>query len=67
MGGKYSSLDKHRQFLPPDHPFRIDIINFTKGVVMTDHPPITMSGAKIRQQIDVLVANPEGGFVVYGE
>ena len=21
-GGKYSSFDKHRQFLPPEHPFR---------------------------------------------
>jgi hypothetical protein len=26
-----------------------------------------MTGAKIRQQIDGLVANPEGGFVGYGE
>jgi hypothetical protein len=66
-GGKYSSFDKHRQFLPPDHPFRLDIKNFTKDVVVTDRPPATMTGAKIRQQIDGFVANTEGGFVGYGE
>jgi hypothetical protein len=66
-GGKYSSFDKHRQFLPPDHPFRLDIKNFTKGVVVSDRPPATMTGAEIRQQIDVLVANTKGGFVGYGE
>jgi hypothetical protein len=66
-GGKYSSFDKHRQFLTPDHPFRLDIKNFTKGVVVTDRPPTTMTGAEIRQQIDGLVANTEGGFVGYGE
>ena len=66
-GGKYSSFDKHRQFLPADHPFRLDIKNFTKGVVVTDRPPAAMTGAEIRQQIDGLVANTEGGFVGYGE
>ena len=66
-GGKYSSFDKHRQFLPADNPFRLDIKNFTKGVVVTDRPPATMTGAEIRQQIDGLVANTEGGFVGYGE
>ena len=35
-GGKFSSFDKHRQFLPLDHAFRRDIKNFTKGVVVTD-------------------------------
>jgi hypothetical protein len=48
-GGKYSSFDKHLQFLPPDHAFRLDIKNFTKGVVVTDHPPAMMTGAKVRQ------------------
>jgi hypothetical protein len=66
-GGKYSSFDKHRQFLPADHPFLLDIKNFTKGVVVTDRPPATMTRAEIRQQIDGLVANTEGGFVGYGE
>jgi hypothetical protein len=64
---KYSSFDKHRQFLPPDHPFCLDIKNFTKGVVVTYRPPGTMTAAKIRQQIDGLVANTEGGFMGYGE
>ena len=32
-GGKYSSFDRHRQFLPLDHPFKQDIKNFTKGIV----------------------------------
>ena len=35
-GRKYSSFDKHRQFLPLDHPFRRGINNFTKGVVVKD-------------------------------
>jgi hypothetical protein len=48
-GGKYSSFDKHQQFLPPDHPFCLNIKNFTKGVVVTDRPPATMTGAKIHQ------------------
>jgi hypothetical protein len=62
-GGKYSSFDKHRQFLPPDHPFCLDIKNFMKGVIVTDRPPATTTGAEIRLQIDGLVANVEGGFV----
>jgi hypothetical protein len=66
-GGQYSLFDKHRQFLPSDHPFRLDIKNFMKGVIVTDRPPATMTGAEIRQQIDGLVANLEGGFVRYGE
>jgi hypothetical protein len=65
--GKYLSFDKHRQFLPPDHSFRLDIKNFTLGVVVTDRPPATMTSSEIRQQIDGLVANTEGGFVGYGE
>jgi hypothetical protein len=66
-GGKYSLFDKHQHFLPPDHPFCLDIKNFTKGVIVTDRPPAMITGAEIRQQIDGLVANPEGGFVGYGE
>jgi len=67
-GGKYSSLDKHRQFLPPDHPFRLDIKNFTKDVVVTDPAPQMMTGAVVRAQLDALEVNKqEGGFVGYGE
>jgi hypothetical protein len=66
-GGKYSSFDKHRQFLPMDHPFRQDIKNFTKGVIETNPPPHMMTGAEVHAQIDALVANEGGGFVGYGE
>ena len=66
-GGKYSSFDKHRQFLPADHPFRQDIRSFTKGVVVTDSALQIMTGAAVHAQIDALRENSEGGFVGYGE
>ena len=67
-GGKYSLFDKHRQFLPPDHPFRLDIKNFTKGVVVKDPAPQMMTGAAVHAQLDALEVNKqEGGFVGYGE
>ena len=65
-GGKYSSFDKHRQFLPLDHPFREDIKSFTKGVKVTDPRPLLRTGAEVRAQIDALVPNEDGGFVGYG-
>jgi hypothetical protein len=48
-GVKYSSFDKHRKFLPPNRAFRLDIKNFTKGVVVTDRPPAMMTSAEVRQ------------------
>jgi hypothetical protein len=67
-GGKYSAFDKHRQFLPLDHPFRQDIKNFTKGVIVIDPPPQMMIGAKVHAQIDDLKCNEkEGRFTGYGE
>jgi hypothetical protein len=48
-GGKYSLFDKHRQFLPPDHAFRLDIKNFTKDIVVTDRTPVMMTGTEVRQ------------------
>jgi hypothetical protein len=54
-GGKYSSFGKHRQFLPDDHPFRLDTKNFTKGVVVRDPPPHMMTGVKIQAEVDSLV------------
>jgi hypothetical protein len=67
-GGKYSSFDKHHQFLPLEHPFRQDIKNFTKGVVVTDPAPQMITGVEVHSHIDVLMVNPEGGdFVGYGE
>ena len=66
-GGKFSSFDKHRQFLPLDHAFRRDIKNFTKGVVVIDPEPQKMIGAEVLAQIDGLVAKEDGvGFVGYG-
>jgi hypothetical protein len=66
-GGKYSSFDLHRQFLPPGHTFRDDIKNFTKGAVVTEPAPRMLTGAEVRAQIEGLVPNGEGGFVGYGE
>jgi hypothetical protein len=60
-GGKYLSFDKHHQFLPLEHPFRQDIKNFTKGVVVTDPAPQMITGAEVHAQTDALVANPKGG------
>jgi hypothetical protein len=48
-GSKYSLFDKHRQFLPLDHAFRLNIKNFMKGVVVIDRPPAMMTGAEVRQ------------------
>ena len=66
-GGKYSSFDKHRQFLPIDHPFRRDIKNFTKGVVVDEPPPQMMSGVAVREWLQSLRVKEGGGFVGYGE
>ena len=59
-GGKYSSFDKHRQLLPPDHPFRLDIKNFMKGVVVKDPAPQMTTGAVVRAQLDTLEVNDQG-------
>ena len=66
-GGKYFSFDKHKQFLPIDHPFRRDIKNYTKGVVVDDPPPQMMSGAAVREWLQSLRVKEGGGFVGYGE
>ena len=44
-GGKYSSFNKHRQFLPLDHPFRRDNKNFTKDVVEGLAPQMMIGAA----------------------
>ena len=53
-GGKYSSFDKHRQFLPADHPFRRDIKNFMKGVVVTQSALQMLTGAVLHAQVSGL-------------
>ena len=66
-GGKYLSFDKHRQFLPADHPFRRDVKNFTKDVVVTDPASQMLTGALLHAQIDALQVNDAGDFVGYGD
>ena len=53
--------------LPPDHPFRLDIKNFTKGVIVKDLEPQMMTGPAVRAQLDALEVNKQGGFVGYGK
>jgi hypothetical protein len=57
-GGKFSSFDKHQQFLPLNHAFRQDTKNFMKGVKVTDPEPQKMTGAQVHAQIDALMVNP---------
>jgi len=67
-GGKFSSFDQHRQFLPLDHPFKRDVKNFRKGVQVTDPAPQMMIGAEVRAEIEALKDDKEkGGFIGYGE
>jgi hypothetical protein len=66
-GGKYSSFDKHRQFLSLDHPFRQDVKSFTKGVKVTDPRPRLRNGQEVCAQIEALVPNEDGGFMGYDE
>ncbi|XP_066396736.1 uncharacterized protein [Miscanthus floridulus] len=67
-GGKFSSFDKHRQFLPLDHPFRRDKKNFRKGVTVENSAPEMMTGAQVLEMLDGLVVdNEKGGFVGYGK
>jgi hypothetical protein len=54
-GGKFSSFDKHRQFLPLDHAFRGDTKNFTKGVTVIGPIPQKMTTTQVHAQIDTLV------------
>ncbi|XP_057990748.1 uncharacterized protein LOC110633890 [Hevea brasiliensis] len=43
-GGKISWFDNHRKFLPDNHPFRRNRVNFLKGkVCMPESPPILSS------------------------
>jgi hypothetical protein len=66
-GGKFSSFDQHRQFLPLDHPFRRDIKNFMKGVEVTDPAPQMMTAAEIHAEIEALKVDKEKGrFDGYG-
>jgi hypothetical protein len=50
-GGKYSSFDKHRQFLPENHELRQDEKHFLKGVQVTDPIPEVRSPADVLAEI----------------
>jgi uncharacterized Zn finger protein (UPF0148 family) len=66
-GGKYSSFDKHRQFLPENHEFRQNKKHFTKDVQVTDPIPHIMTGAEVLAQIEALkIDEINGGFIGYG-
>ena len=56
-GGKYLSFDKHRQFLPANHPFRRDVKNFTKDVVVTDPASQMLTGV-----MSMFTAKPAQGY-----
>jgi hypothetical protein len=65
-GGKYSSFDKHRQFLPPDHPFRRHQELYER--CHSDRPSTCNDDWCRNSSIDRwALANTEGGFVGYGE
>ena len=53
-GKKASFFDCHRRFLPMDHPYRRNRINFKKGKVEMDEPPPNRSGLVIQEWVDKL-------------
>ena len=58
-GRKYSCFDLHRQFLDPDHQFRKDKKNFTKGKVVKNLAPPAFTGQQILDQLNALEPDPE--------
>ena len=64
-GGKFSSFDKHRQFLPENHEFRLDVKHFTKGVQVTGPIPQVKSPAAVLADIQALEPEETGGFKGY--
>ncbi|GKV11276.1 hypothetical protein SLEP1_g22542 [Rubroshorea leprosula] len=61
-GRKISFFDCHRQFLPPDHPFKRNRNDFQKGHVENRAPPERLSGDDMHRQIqqlpDILFGKP---------
>jgi hypothetical protein len=63
-GRKFSSFDKHRQFLDDNHEFRRDIKHFTKGLQVTDRIPHIMSGVEVLAELEALtIDEATGGFI----
>ncbi|GLT51255.1 hypothetical protein SLA2020_246760 [Shorea laevis] len=69
-GRKISFFDCHRQFLPPDHPFRRNRNDFKKGQVENLAPPERLSGDDIHRQIlqlpEILFGKPSQRQVIEG-
>jgi hypothetical protein len=67
FGGKISSFDCHRCFLPLNHEFRLHSDTFKKGNIILEEPPMRLNGSEIDDMLDNLILNKEGnGFVGYG-
>ncbi|XP_021757477.1 uncharacterized protein LOC110722515 [Chenopodium quinoa] len=58
--GKMSWFDCHRQFLPPEHPFRNNKIAFCKNKVEKRTPPHIMSGDELWQQVQHFAKATDG-------
>ncbi|KAL0430524.1 UNVERIFIED_CONTAM: hypothetical protein Sradi_0678400 [Sesamum radiatum] len=53
-GRKACWFDCHRQFLPPDHPYRRQPYKFRKEKCENDSPPMRLTGEDMRQRVDEL-------------
>ncbi|XP_058003717.1 uncharacterized protein LOC131180116 [Hevea brasiliensis] len=53
-GGKISWFDSHRKFLPQNHPFRRNRVNFLKGKACTNESPPILSSEDTFLQIEDL-------------
>lgn len=51
---KQSWFDNHRKFLPPDHVYRRNRVNFRKGKTVTKDPPPIRTGTDILRELDRL-------------
>ena len=57
-GRKFSCFDMHRQFLDPDHKFRKDKKNFTKGRVVKNTAPAALTRQQTLDQLNALEPDP---------
>ena len=59
-GRKISFFDCHRRFLPENHPFRKNRINFRRGKTEFDNPAPRLSGEEVRDRVMNLDVVPLG-------
>jgi len=50
-GGKQSWFDCHRKFLPYNHPFRRNKVNFYKNTIDMNEPPRRLSGEQVWEKV----------------